>query len=412
MNIGHFVEYINHHYELVGAVSIGGIILGAVYFLTRQIFGSNQSVESGINSTEFKKVEESMKLLLEQIKTSGVPQAASSTTAPPASNPSVVPEGSQNSVGPNVSEDKLKEYEALSGKLSEKEKEIDKLKAEVQKLGGEAGGGEELKTKLTELEAKLAEYEIIEDDIADLSFFKEENERLKKELEALKSSGVSVGTPSLSNQSNAETVSTEAVEAPASALENAIAEVSETPAPELADEAGGLDQSDFDKQFASDLEEALKESPAPAESGINQDSLDALMMEAEKEQQEIQAITAAAELSAAEAEAEAEAEEKEKEKPEAVEIQAQVAAAPTPVPAKVQAAAPAPPPEEQKDVIGDDIMAEFSGLEEFRVEDESVNTDKMLEEVTGLDEDSEGGLDENLDVERMAREAESLGIKS
>lgn len=43
-----------------------------------------------------------------------------------------------------------------------------------------------LQTKIAELEAKLNEYEIIEDDIADLSRFKEENEELRRELEGLR----------------------------------------------------------------------------------------------------------------------------------------------------------------------------------------------------------------------------------
>jgi phage shock protein A len=39
--------------------------------------------------------------------------------------------------------------------------------------------------KIRDLEGKLKEYEIIEDDIADLSHFKEENAKLKKKIEEL-----------------------------------------------------------------------------------------------------------------------------------------------------------------------------------------------------------------------------------
>ena len=45
---------------------------------------------------------------------------------------------------------------------------------------------EALKEKVNDLQARLAEYEIIEDDIADLSMYKEENARLKAELARLK----------------------------------------------------------------------------------------------------------------------------------------------------------------------------------------------------------------------------------
>jgi hypothetical protein len=44
----------------------------------------------------------------------------------------------------------------------------------------------ELEEKLTELKSRLAEYEIIEDDIADLSIYKEENAKLKKSIEDMR----------------------------------------------------------------------------------------------------------------------------------------------------------------------------------------------------------------------------------
>lgn len=46
-----------------------------------------------------------------------------------------------------------------------------------------------LEAQLKELQAKLAEYEIISEDIADLSFYKEQNAKLQKELDALKAGG-------------------------------------------------------------------------------------------------------------------------------------------------------------------------------------------------------------------------------
>ncbi len=48
---------------------------------------------------------------------------------------------------------------------------------------------DELAGKARDLEARLAEYEIISEDIADLSRYREENDQLKKELEALKAGG-------------------------------------------------------------------------------------------------------------------------------------------------------------------------------------------------------------------------------
>ena len=43
-----------------------------------------------------------------------------------------------------------------------------------------------LEEKIKDLEARLSEYSIIEDDIADLSFYKEETLRLQDEVKTLK----------------------------------------------------------------------------------------------------------------------------------------------------------------------------------------------------------------------------------
>jgi hypothetical protein len=93
-------------------------------------------------------------------------------------------------------------------KIQELAREIDRLTAELAGQSAASGFGgtssaatagasagttgvsnldvDALHSKIAELEGKLTEYEIIEDDIADLSRFKEENTELRSELEALK----------------------------------------------------------------------------------------------------------------------------------------------------------------------------------------------------------------------------------
>lgn len=86
------------------------------------------------------------------------------------------------------------ELEKIKMSLVEKERQLENLQkalkdAEAMALtpGQEKGAGApHLEAKIKELESKLAEYEIIEDDIADLSLYKQENVRLKQELENLK----------------------------------------------------------------------------------------------------------------------------------------------------------------------------------------------------------------------------------
>lgn len=89
------------------------------------------------------------------------------------------------------------EINQLKAELETRQKTIEELKA----AGGAAAGASaapaaaggmsdeekaKLDAQLKELQAKLSEYEIISEDIADLSFYKEQNAKLTKELEAIK----------------------------------------------------------------------------------------------------------------------------------------------------------------------------------------------------------------------------------
>ncbi|MEK7355192.1 MAG: hypothetical protein AAB250_01995, partial [Bdellovibrionota bacterium] len=96
--------------------------------------------------------------------------------------------------------------EAMTAALREREARIAELQSEIAKLRADidnvqsltgmalAGGGSEidsaklaeLEGKIDELKGRLQEYEIIEDDIADLSLYKDENARLKHEIKRLR----------------------------------------------------------------------------------------------------------------------------------------------------------------------------------------------------------------------------------
>ena len=105
---------------------------------------------------------------------------------------------------PTASEEDADSGESSGGvsseKLAQMEKEVllkDKEIAELHKQITQGVSGQEdvednsaeLMSKIDELEARLLEYEIIEDDIADLSLYKAENEKLKSELESLQAKG-------------------------------------------------------------------------------------------------------------------------------------------------------------------------------------------------------------------------------
>jgi len=87
------------------------------------------------------------------------------------------------------------EMEVKNKKISEVEQALNQAKAELVKAqslstgapeGSSAVNTDDLQAKIRSLESRLAEYEIIEDDIANLSLYKEENIKLKADLEKLK----------------------------------------------------------------------------------------------------------------------------------------------------------------------------------------------------------------------------------
>jgi hypothetical protein len=125
------------------------------------------------------------------------------------------------------------------GKLADLEKEVltkDRTIAELNKQltqssSNNSGGGadtienkgdnSELLKKISDLESRLQEYEIIEDDIADLSLYRSENEKLKDELKRLKGQ--------LGTNTQAEEASTEKVQEIDDSTEDEIKAVQEAP---------------------------------------------------------------------------------------------------------------------------------------------------------------------------------------
>lgn len=84
----------------------------------------------------------------------------------------------------------LKEIDRLKAELAEAKSGLEKAKTDG--AGAPAAGvaaapdTEKLNKQLEEMKARLAEYEIIAEDIADLSFYKEQTAKLQKEVETLK----------------------------------------------------------------------------------------------------------------------------------------------------------------------------------------------------------------------------------
>ncbi|WP_413612435.1 hypothetical protein [Bdellovibrio sp. HCB-110] len=122
--------------------------------------------------------------------------------------------------------------------------------------GGAEGGmssqeKDELSGKVRDLEARLAEYEIISEDIADLSRYREENDQLKQQLEALKAgAGVVASAPTPPPQQAAP--EPEPVPEPAPAPVEEPTPAAEPPAQESA--SADLIDDELMKEFAAAVE--------------------------------------------------------------------------------------------------------------------------------------------------------------
>ncbi len=153
----------------------------------------------------------------------------------------------------------IKELEVLRAELQIAEKKVAELQANPPAGGGDAAAAapavdtSELDNKIKDLEARLAEYEIISEDIADLSRYKEENEQLKTEISGLKQ-GAAAAPAAAPTPAPAAPVA-EAAPAPAPA---APAE----PTPEVAAEPA-ITEADVDAALAAAEAEAAPAEPAP-----------------------------------------------------------------------------------------------------------------------------------------------------
>lgn len=138
----------------------------------------------------------------------------------------------------------IAEREKLIGELKTKLGELESSKkAQVATPGADVSG---LETKIKDLEARLREYEIIEDDIANLSLYKEENVRLKNELNKLRG-----GAPAEAAAPSADQIADKTETVPPS-----------EPLEEALKKAGSQNESEIQAELAKAMSEVPQEAPA------------------------------------------------------------------------------------------------------------------------------------------------------
>ena len=161
MNLESFLTFVTRHNESIIQWLFFGILLLAGTLIARSIFGKKEELSAQTAGNDLHSALE--KILAQTTKLENVSVEKLSATTSPQTEAAVA---------------------ALKADLAVREKELTELKAKGGSENTEATAG--LSARIKELESRLSEYEILEDDIADLSLYKEENARLKSELDRAK----------------------------------------------------------------------------------------------------------------------------------------------------------------------------------------------------------------------------------
>lgn len=195
-------EFIYKHNQTVIGALVAFILLTGIFFLWRMI-NEEKATESASPGLDVQALEKTLKRVLDQSSNASAGGRAMGATADGGDD------GANRSSG---SAPKGEVDDKAGALLAEREKKIVELqlaleqaKAQVaeqankpESAPGVGADGAvamlEMQNKVRELEARLAEYSIIEDDIADLSLYKEENQRLKAELEQARAGGAAAAT--------------------------------------------------------------------------------------------------------------------------------------------------------------------------------------------------------------------------
>lgn len=173
MTVESFLHFWSRHNTAIIEILIA-LILGVVIYLAfRTFFGPQEEASSSnLNSTE---LEKTLQKILETQAQNGA-GATLGTGMPGADGTGA--DGAAAGATAAASLEKLKK------ELAEKEQALEALRVQSAATAADDGEKKKLEERVKDLEARLAEYEIISEDIADLSFYKEENAKLQKELAA------------------------------------------------------------------------------------------------------------------------------------------------------------------------------------------------------------------------------------
>ena len=349
MDIKALLIWVSNHVDQVFGTTLVLFFITSIILLIRSI-GEKNKTDGAPSTIDVRDIEGAMKRVL---ATQTV-----SVAAAPADGSAAVPVSGVDANAAALA------AAAAAAALAQRESKIEELSKElaVAKVAMEnaaaAGGAstqstaelDALKAKLEEAQARLAEYEIIEDDIADLSLFKEENARLKTELSKLKTTAPSAAAPTV--EPPPATAATAKVSAP-----EAAASLGAIPEAKPASEKFELDPNDdLMKEFASAVE--IQRAPPPEASVAVESALDE-MLDTDKMLSEVASLNALAEGDASSALEETLDTDKLLAEAGSFSAQAPQSTAAAPAAPKPEAAPKKAAPAAAPVAESDDLLAEF-----------------------------------------------------
>ncbi|KYG65590.1 hypothetical protein AZI86_00485 [Bdellovibrio bacteriovorus] len=254
MTIEKFLLFWDHHNTSIIEGLIALVVLLSLFLAYRSFFGNKSEgaeghATAGNQNLDAAQLEKTLQKILENQSLGAKLSANSDDLSVPVEVPEHAPaSGDASSAGGGEAtaeaaqlraslSESTKKMEILRTQLAQAQEQLTAAKNEAAAAASAGGAAaapaapaaagmsaeerNEFDNKIKDLEARLAEYEIISEDIADLSKYREENDDLKKQIESLKS--------------GAQAPATAAPEAPTPAAAPPAPEpVSEPVAPKLA----------------------------------------------------------------------------------------------------------------------------------------------------------------------------------
>lgn len=322
MTIENFLSFWSHHNTAIIEGLVALIIISSLYLAFRSLFakrGGDGDFAGAHVEVDTSKIEKTLQKILDnQAKSAKAGQAAKSTKAKAAAaedmgmdidlddleSSALGEEADQmtnqstallSEASPAAIAESPAEVAQLKLSLAESQAKIEELLAQLAaQPSANTGAGisaeekEAFQNQIQDLEARLAEYEIISEDIADLSKYREENEQLKLELsQALAKSGASPAAAAAPTPEPALEPAPVEAPTPSEPIEEPPADTEGAPATE--ENSAELIDEELMREFAAAVEgqkaaaAAAKETPAesnPADAPVA-DEAEKLMTEFE-----------------------------------------------------------------------------------------------------------------------------------